>query len=255
MIRWTDNGFFLRNAKFQLASTLAEMFTLSEDDGFVIAKTRRYIHKYIETFAHEENIQNIFELGIFRGGSTVFLSEFFNPKKLVAIDFKKKPAPALATYIAQAGKALSVRPYYAVDQADTKRLDEIIGSEFRDEPLDLVIDDASHLLEQTRASFNCLFPKLRAGGLYIIEDWAWAHTKWVTDMIRADNPLTGKASLESLIFEIQLAGVSLPGLIDEVTVNDAFIVVRKGAEAADLDFEVSNYRISMDAATNGRSFP
>ncbi len=39
--------------------------------------------------------------------------------------------------------------------------------------LDLVIDDASHMYEQTKRSFEILFPLLRPGGLYIIEDWSW----------------------------------------------------------------------------------
>jgi hypothetical protein len=42
-------------------------------------------------------------------------------------------------------------------------------------PLDLVIDDASHIYGPTKASFQALFPLLRPGGLYLIEDWAWAH--------------------------------------------------------------------------------
>jgi hypothetical protein len=39
-----------------------------------------------------------------------------------------------------------------------------------------VIDDASHIYEPTRASFETLFPYLRPGGLYIIEDWQWSYS-------------------------------------------------------------------------------
>ena len=39
--------------------------------------------------------------------------------------------------------------------------------------LDLVIDDASHELHATKASFETLFPLPRSGGWYIIEDWIW----------------------------------------------------------------------------------
>jgi predicted methyltransferase len=38
-----------------------------------------------------------------------------------------------------------------------------------DQLLDLVVDDTSHL-GPTRASFNTLFPRLRPGGVYVIED-------------------------------------------------------------------------------------
>ena len=38
-----------------------------------------------------------------------------------------------------------------------------------------MIDDASHLLAESRSSFESLFPRLRPGGLYIIEDWNAGH--------------------------------------------------------------------------------
>ena len=41
--------------------------------------------------------------------------------------------------------------------------------------IDLVVDDASHLYEQTKATFAMLFPLVRPGGNYVIEDWSWAH--------------------------------------------------------------------------------
>lgn len=37
-------------------------------------------------------------------------------------------------------------------------------------PLDIVIDDGSHLNEHVLASFHALFPRVRPGGLYVIED-------------------------------------------------------------------------------------
>lgn len=35
---------------------------------------------------------------------------------------------------------------------------------------DIIIDDASHIIEQTVLSFDLLYPKLKNGGLYFIED-------------------------------------------------------------------------------------
>lgn len=254
MINLEGNKFSIGGTTFQLIAGLTDMFTLKEADGLVIAKSRRYLEKYIALKASEQHLENVFELGIFRGGSTAFLSEFFAPRKLVAIDFKSKPAAALSAYIENTGKTNSVRPYYGVNQADTLTLERIVAAEFQNQPLDLVIDDASHMLEETRVSFNCLFPKLRAGGLYIIEDWAWAHTKSVTSAITDSNPLAGKASLANLIFEIQLASVVIPEVIDEVVVNDAFVLVRKGNKPTDSNFDVSACGLLMDNLTKGRIF-
>ena len=254
MIRWENSHFFINQSKFQIITKLAEMYTFKCEDGYVIAKTRRYIDKYIELFSNNTNIKYIFELGILRGGSTVFLAEFFNPKKLVAVEYNNKPVDALVKFIAQSGKFESVKPYYGVNQADTAKLEKIVADEYRGEALDLIIDDASHMLEETRASFNCLFPKLRANGMYVIEDWAWAHNKAISDAIKGTNPLVGKDSMANLIIEIQLAAVAAPGLIDEVIVNDAFVVVRKGSQIAPAFFDVSDYGITMDKKTTGTIF-
>jgi hypothetical protein len=61
-----------------------------------------------------------------------------------------------------------IKTYWKTDQADKTRLRTIVETEF-DGPLDLLIDDASHLYRQTRASFEALFPLLVPGGLSIIE--------------------------------------------------------------------------------------
>ncbi|GLZ33826.1 hypothetical protein Lesp02_60140 [Lentzea sp. NBRC 105346] len=37
-------------------------------------------------------------------------------------------------------------------------------------PIDIVVDDGSHLTEHVVTSFNALFPHVRPGGLYVIED-------------------------------------------------------------------------------------
>ena len=72
-----------------------------------------------------------------------------------------------------AGIGDRLKTYWGVDRATRKRLREIVDTEFDGVPLDLVIDDGSHLLEETRTSFETLFPRLRMGGLYVIEDWNW----------------------------------------------------------------------------------
>lgn len=53
------------------------------------------------------------------------------------------------------------------DQSDAGFLREV--SE-RHGPFDIVIDDGSHINEHVIASFRALFPLLRTGGLYVVED-------------------------------------------------------------------------------------
>lgn len=53
------------------------------------------------------------------------------------------------------------------DQSDPE-LPALVG-EFA--PFDLIVDDASHRGALTRATFDLLWPLLRRGGYYVIEDW------------------------------------------------------------------------------------
>ncbi len=56
-----------------------------------------------------------------------------------------------------------------------KRVASILTQELQDRQINLVIDDASHLYQETKVSFETLFPLLRPGRLYVIEDWNSDH--------------------------------------------------------------------------------
>ena len=119
--------------------------------------------------------ENFVELGIASGGSAALTALVASPRKLIAVDLKPDRVEALDELIAERGLRERVRLHYGVDQADRERLAAILDEEFGDEPLGLVIDDASHRLDETRASFETLFPRLRPGGLCVIEDWNHDH--------------------------------------------------------------------------------
>jgi len=60
--------------------------------------------------------------------------------------------------------------YEIADQTDRPRL-EAICRLHAPEGFDLIIDDASHIGHAAAASYAALFPRLKSGGLYVIEDW------------------------------------------------------------------------------------
>lgn len=131
---------------------------------------------------------NIVELGISQGGSTALTSILTDPRKLVAMELSPEPVEPLEAFLVQTGRDATCRTFYGVDQSDRYRLTEILDAEFGDEPIDLVIDDASHLLEPTVASFEVLFPRLRPGGLFVIEDWNWQHLQARAFQAAIDTP-------------------------------------------------------------------
>ncbi len=173
-----------------------------------IFKPRWRIDHYVELLEHLKPAR-IFELGIYLGGSTALFAELARPRRLVAIDNRSRQPRLLTGYLDRRGLSDLVRTYYDVNQADRARLMEIVGDAFGDEPIDLVVDDCSHIYKATRASFSVLFPLLRPGGVYVIEDWPWAHMR-----VGAEDPHGLKPDLvplTRLIFELILA---IPGVPD-----------------------------------------
>jgi hypothetical protein len=199
---------------------------------FLLFKERPLVERYVELL-EELRPGNIVELGIMEGGGTAFLYELARPRRLVAIDRRRPLGSALRDYLAARDLDRTMRIYDDVDQADRRRLAEIVEEEFDDQPLDLVVDDCSHMYEATRASFNELFPRLRSGGLFTIEDWPWAHEEPVAEMWADQVPLT------RLLLELVVALPSLPGLISEITINAEAVQIRRGDASVDpLGFDV-----------------
>lgn len=113
-------------------------------------------------------------------------------------------------------------------------------------PIDIVIDDASHLYGPTKRSFETLFPELRPGGLYIIEDWAWAHwpSYWQT-------LASQKTSLSQLVVDLIAAVGTSRDWISRVTVFQGFAVIERGpATCADsADWKLADFTLTKPPRT------
>lgn len=220
--------------------------------GFLpIRKDRRQIDRYLR-LCHELRPEVIVELGIERGGSTALLHALNQPRLLVAFELAPEPAAALTAYIQAQGLESVVKPHYGVDQADRDTVASIMAAELSGRHIDLVIDDASHRLAQTRTSFETLFPLMRPGGVYVIEDWNADHLvangieSRIADVDhpeRADlihrleqavaaQPVPGPR-LVRLPLELVLARASNRDVIREITVMDNWVLVRRGDQPVD----------------------
>jgi cephalosporin hydroxylase len=238
---WHDDRVLLDDLVFRLQHTRSDTWELGEQ-CFVFYKVQPLIDQYARFWAARAGFhsENVFELGLWDGGSLAFWFELFQPRKHVGIDLSRRDDSAyFRRYVASRGLEQRITTYWGVDQADSERIRRIIRSEFA-EPLDLVIDDASHMYQPTKASFETLFPFLRPGGLYIIEDWAWAHWK---EFQTQNHPWITEPALTRLIFEIIAAAGSSAMLIANVTVFQGFTVIERGdIAAAALDhFKLNQY--------------
>lgn len=205
----------------------------SQPEHFCIRKPRGAILHY-QRLLERLRPRTIFEVGVYEGGSTAMLQQLADPEKLVTIDLERRPSPGIEGFVAKHDLGKRVVTNWGVDQADRKAIERIVREQFEGEaPLDLVIDDASHLLEESRATFNVLFPRLREGGEYVLEDWSWAHAPIVV--------WPNQTPLSLLVFELVMACANLPTLITEVEIDRAWAVVRRGSMPVDPEgFDIAN---------------
>ena len=217
-------------------------FEGSRSRFFSIEKDPSRIKGYLQMVERFQG-ENFVELGIAFGGSPALTALVAPPRKLVAIDLKTERVEALDELIAERGLGERVRLHYGVDQADSERLATILDDEFGDEPLGLVIDDASHRLEETRASFETLFPRLRPGGLFVIEDWNHEHllgrafTAALADrpelQAQFDRVETLDPPLTRLVIELVLAQAETDEFVLEVQLDRNWACIYRGSGELD----------------------
>jgi predicted O-methyltransferase YrrM len=141
------------------------------DDEFLIVKPPALVRRYLRLL-EEERPDRIFELGIKEGGSTALLALAADPALLLAADLEAEMPPLLRDLVQAHSLEGRLVTAFGLDQSDREALTRFVDSHLADARLDLVIDDASHILGPTRTSFEVLFPRLRPGGLFVIEDWS-----------------------------------------------------------------------------------
>src|SRR5262249_53251240 len=103
----------------------------------------------------------LLELGVHKGGSLLLWRDYFPKGTIVGIDRQ------LADDLAGEERIQT----FQGSQEDARFLTEV-ATKTAPEGFDVVIDDASHLAQPTRACFWHLFDNhLKPSGLYAIEDW------------------------------------------------------------------------------------
>ena len=223
----------------------------STPDRFSIRKPESLIARYVDLATHFD-APVVVELGIADGGSTALLSLLFRPALLIALELRAAPVDALEEFVRRSDLSGPVWPCYGVDQSDRAQVAGVVDAHRAGLPLDLVIDDASHRYHPTVASFETLFPRLRAGGLYVIEDWE-VHDRYRAaislEMERDEEFRTRFLSavdpdqkvdppLSRLAIELVLARAVGSPPVREVRTAEHWIVVERGDAALDGPFKI-----------------
>lgn len=143
----------------------------------------------------------LLEIGILNGDSVKLWEDYFPMAELHFIDCTMENV----TYFSKRSR------YLLADQGnpeDLQKVIEITGGEF-----DVIIDDGGHMMGQQITSFIELFPHIKSGGMYIVED---LHTSYWQGYGGGEGtqekPLAGErtaiAFFQNLVHDINFIGAN-----------------------------------------------
>jgi cephalosporin hydroxylase len=222
---WQSDRMLLNDLVFRLEHYRSDGW--DGGDHFRFWKIKELVDQYQAFFSLRPSYcpLRLLELGIYDGGSIVFWNEILHPQKYLAVDIlERTDSPYFRHYLESRGLGERIRTFWETDQADKGQLRALVETEL-DGRIDMVIDDASHLYDPTRASFEALFPLCVPGGLYIIEDWAWDHWK---EFSSPDHPWAGQTRLTQLVIELIEATGTSTELISNIAVYQGFVAIERG---------------------------
>lgn len=115
------------------------------------------LHSYIDLYANEitkrSNV-SVLEIGVEYGHSIAMWQEYFSNSKVYGIDIKSSNI------------SFDLDNFILGDATDS----EVIKKHFARNKFDYIIDDGSHTISDQVRAFDILFPKMKNGGKYFIED-------------------------------------------------------------------------------------
>jgi len=165
-------------------------------------------HNYTKIYEkHFKKLQNkplkILEIGFLTGCSARLWDKYFTNSltRLFFLDIN----PELQKY----AKGLSSRcSLHIVNQDSENELHDFIKK--NGDNFDIIIDDGGHTMTQQITSFKTLFPFLKKGGLYIIEDLHTSYWKTFGSAGEVGNPIASENAtinfLRNLVHDVNFIG-------------------------------------------------
>jgi len=126
-----------------------------------IQSSHNYVCLYGSLFSeYRASATKVVEVGAGYGGSLRLWYHYFFKAHIYGLDIDVERMPSLAAIRSRVST-------HKVDQSSTEQLNAF-AEEHRQ--FDIVIDDGSHVWDHQIRTFETLFPHVREGGLYVIED-------------------------------------------------------------------------------------
>jgi hypothetical protein len=216
----------------------------TDEEGVVLLKGWPFVRDELEAIG-DRRVRRMLEFGIFQGGSAVLWPMLLPLEGYVGID-RSPRSFTVPSRVAADPRWAAVELHWQTSQDDREAVRRIVAQSF-DGPLDLALDDASHRYGPTKASFEVVFPRLRTGGAYVIEDWGWAHRP---DWQAADHPSANLPALTNLIWELVALCSSRPDIIPDIRVRPGFVLVARGPAVLRDDLSIDSLIVAR-----GRPLP
>jgi len=141
-------------------------------------KTPEYLKAY-DTHFKGRDVERLLEIGVQFGGSLDIWRDYFPKAEIVGLDNDPRCKNYVKDY-----------PLFIGNQSDTALL-ETLGK------FDIIIDDGSHKMSDQQTTFEFMFPRLKRGGMYVIED---LHTSYWPEFL--DQRLTTIEYLKNKVDEL-----------------------------------------------------
>lgn len=217
-IHWkSPSEFSLQDVNFRFVLTDFDKFNTSAQE-IILLKDKPALDLY-QSVLEQDPPARVLEFGTYQGGSPVYLSLMFNLRKYVGIDICN-PVQGLQDFLVGHPVGRNINIHYQTSQDDSQAIRSIIDQEFGNDPIDLIVDDASHQYELSRRTFEITYPLLRPGGLYVIEDWGWAH--W-----QGFNEWQDAPALSNLVFQLSALCAAHMEIIQEIRIFPVFMFIKK----------------------------
>jgi cephalosporin hydroxylase len=188
-----------------------------EHRGRPVRKWLHYMDAYDRHFApYRGRPLTLLEIGVSEGGSLELWRDYFGKDAVITgIDVD----PQCASRVDAPNRVL------IGSQDDARFLRSVVAEAGAP---DIIIDDGSHVSRHQRASFKTLFPLLKTGGIYVIEDM---HTSYWPGDYEGGYKRSGTAAamVKSLIDDVNGAWHDKPSLgATAIHVYDSIAFIEKG---------------------------
>jgi len=164
-----------------------------------------YLNFYDGVFAGlRQQKLTILEIGVLNGASLRTWAEYFPNARIVGCDIDPMARRWATDRI-------------EVEYMDQSNLEDLVRVAVKDGPFDIIIEDGSHLWEHQTTTLRTLFPFVRPGGFYVVEDLQTNYGEFATDY----RGVARQSCVEflKLWLDLHIADNALP----LNTVDDAFL--------------------------------